>query len=163
LLYFTAILSILRPFCIFHGPLVYLKVICYLFPRFGMLYQEISGNPESNARRNKNSTKFYSRSQSYFKYLNISFCCDCRQMYFILIDFRSPTRIRPTSGGGQQLKKQRPGARFLTLNSVPELALPDRPRLARFCERKKNIAVSKLPTLGQALLVREQFCFKNRP
>jgi hypothetical protein len=56
LLYFTAILSILRPFCIFHGPLVYLKVICYLFPRFGMLYQEKSGNPESNARRNKNST-----------------------------------------------------------------------------------------------------------
>jgi hypothetical protein len=26
--------------------LVYFMVICYIFPRFGMLYQEKSGNPE---------------------------------------------------------------------------------------------------------------------
>jgi hypothetical protein len=38
LVYFTAIVSILWPFGIFCGHLVY-------FPRFGILYQEKSGNP----------------------------------------------------------------------------------------------------------------------
>jgi hypothetical protein len=37
--------SILRPFGIFCGHLVYFIVIWYIFPRFGMLYQEKSGNP----------------------------------------------------------------------------------------------------------------------
>jgi hypothetical protein len=37
--------SISRPFGIFCGHLVYLKVIWYIFPRFGMLHQEKSGNP----------------------------------------------------------------------------------------------------------------------
>jgi hypothetical protein len=35
------ILSILRPLEIFHGHLIW-----YIFPRFGILYQEKSGNPE---------------------------------------------------------------------------------------------------------------------
>jgi hypothetical protein len=64
--YFTAILSILRPFCLFYGHFVYftailsiLRPFCIhilwpfgifyshfgIFSRFGMLYQEISGNP----------------------------------------------------------------------------------------------------------------------
>jgi hypothetical protein len=43
--YLTAILSISWPFGIFCGHLVYLVAIWYIFPRFGMLYQETSGNP----------------------------------------------------------------------------------------------------------------------
>jgi hypothetical protein len=38
-------LSILLPFGIFYGDLVYLAVISVYFPLFGMLYQEKSGNP----------------------------------------------------------------------------------------------------------------------
>jgi hypothetical protein len=37
--------SILLPFGILYGHLVYFVVIWYAFPRFGMLYQEKSGNP----------------------------------------------------------------------------------------------------------------------
>jgi hypothetical protein len=37
--------SILRPFGIVCGHLAYVMVIWYVFPRFGMLYQEKSGNP----------------------------------------------------------------------------------------------------------------------
>jgi hypothetical protein len=37
--------SILRPLEIFYGHLVDFVVIWYIFPRFGMLYQEKSGNP----------------------------------------------------------------------------------------------------------------------
>jgi hypothetical protein len=36
---------ILRPFDILDGHLVYFVVIWYIFTRFGMLYQEKSGNP----------------------------------------------------------------------------------------------------------------------
>jgi hypothetical protein len=50
--YFTVILYILWPFGIFCGHLVHFVVIWYIlrsfwyiFPRFGMLYQEKSGNP----------------------------------------------------------------------------------------------------------------------
>jgi hypothetical protein len=42
---FTAILFILRSFCIFCGHTEYFMVIWYIFPRFGMLHQEKSGNP----------------------------------------------------------------------------------------------------------------------
>jgi hypothetical protein len=52
LVYFTAIWSILRPYGLFYGLLVYFVAIWYsllqlgtYFPRFGMLYQEKSGNP----------------------------------------------------------------------------------------------------------------------
>jgi hypothetical protein len=38
-------LHILWPFEIIYGHLVYLVLIWYIFPRFGMLYQYISGNP----------------------------------------------------------------------------------------------------------------------
>jgi hypothetical protein len=37
--------SILRPLEIFYGHLVFFVVICYISPRFGILYQEKSGNP----------------------------------------------------------------------------------------------------------------------
>jgi hypothetical protein len=33
-------------FCIVYNDLVYFVVIWYIFPRFGMLYQVKSGNPE---------------------------------------------------------------------------------------------------------------------
>jgi hypothetical protein len=42
---FMAILSILRLHGIFYGHLVNFVVIWYIFPRFGMLYREKSGNP----------------------------------------------------------------------------------------------------------------------
>jgi hypothetical protein len=47
LVFFMAIWSIFSPFDIFYGHLVYLGVIWYIFPRFGMLHQEKSGNPVS--------------------------------------------------------------------------------------------------------------------
>jgi hypothetical protein len=42
---FLDIWSILRPFDIFYGHLVCFLVIWYIFPHFGILYQEKSGNP----------------------------------------------------------------------------------------------------------------------
>jgi hypothetical protein len=45
LLYFMTIWSILRPLEIFNGHSVYFVVIWYMFPRFGILDQEKSGNP----------------------------------------------------------------------------------------------------------------------
>jgi hypothetical protein len=41
-----AIWSMIRQFGIFCGQLVYFMVIWYIFSRFGMLYQEKSGNPD---------------------------------------------------------------------------------------------------------------------
>jgi hypothetical protein len=41
--------SILRPSEIFYGHLVYFVVIWYIFPRFGILDQEKSGNPEKES------------------------------------------------------------------------------------------------------------------
>jgi hypothetical protein len=38
--YFMAIWSILRPFCIFCGRLAHFMVIWHIFPRFGMLDHE---------------------------------------------------------------------------------------------------------------------------
>jgi hypothetical protein len=46
--YFMDIWSILRPFYIFRGNLVYFVVIWYIFPGFGLLYQEKSGTPGRN-------------------------------------------------------------------------------------------------------------------
>jgi hypothetical protein len=44
--YFTVIWYILWPFDIFYGHLVgNVVVICYIFPRFGILCQEKSGDP----------------------------------------------------------------------------------------------------------------------
>jgi hypothetical protein len=45
--YFVTIWSILRPLEIFYGHLVYFVDIRYIFPRFGILYQEESGNPDA--------------------------------------------------------------------------------------------------------------------
>jgi hypothetical protein len=39
-------LCFFRPFNIFYGHLVYFGLIWYIFPRFGILYQEKSGNPD---------------------------------------------------------------------------------------------------------------------
>jgi hypothetical protein len=43
--------SILRPLEIFYGHLVYFVVIWYIFPRFGILDQEKSGNPAAEPQR----------------------------------------------------------------------------------------------------------------
>jgi hypothetical protein len=48
LVHFTDIWSILRTFGIFYVYLVYFVVIWNKFSRFGMLYQEKSGNPAPN-------------------------------------------------------------------------------------------------------------------
>jgi hypothetical protein len=52
LAYFMTSWSILRPLEIFYFHLVYFVVILYIFPRFGILDQEKSGNP---AWHNRNS------------------------------------------------------------------------------------------------------------
>jgi hypothetical protein len=46
LVYFIAVWSILRSFGIFCGHLVKFMVIGIHFSRFGMLYEEKSGNPD---------------------------------------------------------------------------------------------------------------------
>jgi hypothetical protein len=50
--------SILRPLEIFYGHLVYFVVTCYIFPRFGILDQEKSGNPFKDQKRPKNDFIF---------------------------------------------------------------------------------------------------------
>jgi hypothetical protein len=40
-----------RPNGIFCGLLVHFEVIWYIYPRFGMLYHETSGNPGSHSRK----------------------------------------------------------------------------------------------------------------
>jgi hypothetical protein len=45
LVFFMTIWSILRPFEIFYGHFIYFVVIWYIFPCFGILDQEKSGNP----------------------------------------------------------------------------------------------------------------------
>jgi hypothetical protein len=47
---FMTIWSILRPLEIFYCHLVYCVVIWYIFPRFGILYEEKSGNPAGDDR-----------------------------------------------------------------------------------------------------------------
>jgi hypothetical protein len=49
LVYFMTIWSILRLLEIFYGHLVYFIVIWYISSRFGILYQENSGNHENDA------------------------------------------------------------------------------------------------------------------
>jgi hypothetical protein len=49
LVYFLTIWSILRPLQIFYGHMSYFVVIWYVYPRFGILYQEKSGNPGSDS------------------------------------------------------------------------------------------------------------------
>jgi hypothetical protein len=44
-IYFTATCNLVRPFGIFHCHLGNLVIIWYIFPRFGILCQEKSGNP----------------------------------------------------------------------------------------------------------------------
>jgi hypothetical protein len=48
--YVTAIWCILKPFDIIFGHLIYVVVILYIFPVFGMLYQEKSGSPDAEKR-----------------------------------------------------------------------------------------------------------------
>jgi hypothetical protein len=47
--------SILRPLEIFNGHLVYFLVIWYIFPGFGILDQEKSGNPDPEAKNTQHS------------------------------------------------------------------------------------------------------------
>jgi hypothetical protein len=50
LVYFMALWSVLRPFGIFCGHLVYFGFVWYIFSRFGKLYEEKSGNTGLAAR-----------------------------------------------------------------------------------------------------------------
>jgi hypothetical protein len=45
LLHFIVICNILQPVGILSGHLIDFTVVWYVFPRFGMLHQEKSGNP----------------------------------------------------------------------------------------------------------------------
>jgi hypothetical protein len=54
---FMEISYILLPFGIFHGHLVYFEVILVYFCSFGMLYQEQSGNPDTNHKRNSSTNR----------------------------------------------------------------------------------------------------------
>jgi hypothetical protein len=49
LVYFMSIWTFLGPLEISYGHLVYFEVIWYIFPRFGILDQEKSGNPEEES------------------------------------------------------------------------------------------------------------------
>jgi preprotein translocase subunit SecY len=49
--YFMTIGSILQPLEIFYGHLVYFVVIWYIFPFFGILYQEKFGNPDRGSEQ----------------------------------------------------------------------------------------------------------------
>jgi hypothetical protein len=59
-----AICYILWPFGIFYGHLVYFVVIWYNFPRFGMLYQEKSGNHAATVKLASAAPRF--RFSGYF-------------------------------------------------------------------------------------------------
>jgi hypothetical protein len=48
-IYVIGIWYILRPFDIFYGHLVYFVLTWYVFPRFGILNQQKSGNPDGYA------------------------------------------------------------------------------------------------------------------
>jgi hypothetical protein len=68
LVYFTAIGNILWPLGIYYGHLVYFMVIWYIFPRFGILYQEKSGNPAARigwvaAQEKKPSNNFLAQKK----------------------------------------------------------------------------------------------------
>jgi hypothetical protein len=51
LIYFLAIWNILRTFDTFYGHLGHLVFIWYIFPAFGIVYQEKSGNPVLTRRQ----------------------------------------------------------------------------------------------------------------
>jgi hypothetical protein len=53
--------AILRPLEIFYGHLVYFVVIWYIFPGFGILNQEKSGNPAGDKKQANSGTKTASK------------------------------------------------------------------------------------------------------
>jgi hypothetical protein len=61
LVYFMAIWSILLLLEIFYAHLVHFVVIWYIFPRFGILYQEKSGNPAYNHKLYQRAIKYITR------------------------------------------------------------------------------------------------------
>jgi hypothetical protein len=66
---FLDLWSVLRPFGIFNGHLVYFGFVWYIFSRFGMLYQEKSGKPWTRLGVEENSSFSCFRNVSGFK------CC----------------------------------------------------------------------------------------
>jgi preprotein translocase subunit SecY len=56
-IYFMAILNILRTFGIFYNHLVHFMFIWFIFFGFGIMYQEQSGNPVVLARSEKNGKR----------------------------------------------------------------------------------------------------------
>jgi hypothetical protein len=63
---FINIWSISRPFDICYSYLFYFVVIWYIFPRFGILYQEKSGNLGSDAYLWKMQSRYRGKSLSFF-------------------------------------------------------------------------------------------------
>jgi hypothetical protein len=55
MVYLIDIGSILRPFYTFYDHLVYFVGMWYIFPRFGILYQEKSGNPVDEEEKRRGS------------------------------------------------------------------------------------------------------------
>jgi hypothetical protein len=60
-----AIWSILRPLEIFYSHLVYFVVIWYISPRFGILYQEKSGNPAQKVQKSTTLVCYVEKSPSF--------------------------------------------------------------------------------------------------
>jgi hypothetical protein len=82
LAYFINIWSLLRPLEIFYGHLVYFVVIRYIFPRFGILYQEKSGNPGRKSDPAKSTRRFFEKTRN-----------TCFQVVFFFRCFQVSSRL----------------------------------------------------------------------
>jgi hypothetical protein len=71
LVYFMAILSILQPFGKFYGHFVYFPQFWYIFPRFGMLHQEKSGNPVLDSSQKKRKKTVFEIRKIFFRQMAI--------------------------------------------------------------------------------------------
>jgi hypothetical protein len=72
LLYFMTIWPILQPLEIFYGHLRYFVAFWYIFPRFGILDQEKSGNPGEQHRLSLEQTQYVQVLASVVPDLNVS-------------------------------------------------------------------------------------------
>jgi hypothetical protein len=87
LVYFMTIWYILRPLEIIYGHLVYFVVIWNIFPRFGILDQQKSGNPDMDL---PNPVKFASRVTRWVKF---------RAIVYVLQAFFEKFRSSPNFWG----------------------------------------------------------------
>jgi hypothetical protein len=79
LVYFVDIWCILHRFSIFYAHWVYFVVIWYIFFWFGMLYQEISGNPEPHPAAGQSCWHFADFFQTIFGGKHFFCWCLCRK------------------------------------------------------------------------------------